>query len=713
MEQPKNKSIDELNRLYKEGKECDSEVFAEQRSNILLAAGEHYSRKQSKFWNRLRDSRELSNEQKLRLTKNHIHKISKTYINNIITQAPGVTPVPNNPKELQDQKAAELNKSVWQFAKTQHGLKIRTQTDAKNFIEIGEVACKIFWDPMAGRFMGYEQQVDEMGQPAFDQETGEPVSTGKAVFAGDLVFEDIYGFNLIRPAEAKRMAEAKWMAIDKMMNLQDLKALVGEDEDKLKLVKGSMDETFLVFDGAKSNYGKSENQTLLREFYFRPCYEYPNGYYYICVQDGILFEGELPFGIFPIVYEGCDEISTTPRHRSILKQARPYQVEINRASSKIAEHQVTLGDDKVILQNGSKITQGPHLPGIRTMFVTGMAPTILEGRTGDQYLNYVNSQISELYQIMNVMEDSEEKQDQGSDPFANLYKSIRQKKKFAIYAEKFENFQVNKCKLYLELAKQYFDENMLIPAIGRSEYINISEFKNQEPLSSQIKVEPVSDDVETMMGRHLSLNHILQYSGQALSKDDIGKIISQMPFANSEGIFSDLTLDADMATNIILALDRGQVPRPGKQDKSDYITKRLSARQKQADYELLDPQIRANYDQMIEYYEQIEAEKMQAIKAAEADFIPSSGAMIKVDYYVPDPKQPSRSVRATLPAESIDWLIKRLGEQGSAQELLAGQTTTVQSDIARMLQPINPAQPQEGASPVNQTGFMPMRGVLP
>lgn len=700
MGQSKTLSIDELNRLYHDGESCDKDVFAEQRSSVLLVSGEHYQKKTSRFWNRIRDAKELSQDQKLRLTQNHLHKISNIFVNNIISQSPGVTPVPNNPKELQDQKAAELNKAVWEYAKDKLNLKIKALSEAKDFFDIGEVACKIYWNPHAGRFIGYEQEVDELGNPAFD-ESGEPVSTGKAVFTGDLVDERIFAFNLIRAAEAKTMEESPWLCIRKMVSLKELKCLVGDDEEKQKMIQGSQDDTFLIFDGTKSSaYSKSENQTMLKEFYFRPCYEYPNGYYYFAVQGGVLFEGELPYGIFPIVYQGCDEIPTTARHRSPLKQARPYQIEINRSFSKMAEHQVSLGDDKVILQNGSKVTSGPHLPGIRAMYVTGMAPTILEGRSGNQYLEYGLSRIKELYEVMGVAEDYEQK-DSGADPFANLYKSIRNKKKFSVYAEKFEHYLKNKCKTYLELAKEYFDENMLIPAIGRSEYINIAEFKNQEPLCFQIKIEPQSDDIETMMGRHLTLNHILQYSSQQLAKDDIGKIIKLMPFANHEEAFSDLTIDYDTATNIILALDRGEVPMPRKQDNGEYILKRLSSRQKQSDYNLLAPQIQGNYDQMIQYYEQLEAEKAQEIKAAQSEFIPANGAMIKVDYYVPDPTNKTRSIRATLPAESIDWLIKQLETQGSSQQALASQTTLVQSQIARML--TNNDAMNSGMSPQLQT----------
>jgi hypothetical protein len=92
------------------------------------------------------------------------------------------------------------------------------------------------------------------------------------------------------------------------------------------------------------------------------------------------------------------------------------------------------------------------------------------------------------------------------------------------------------------------------------------------------------------------------------------------------------------------------------------------------------------YDQTMQYYEQIEAQRAQEIKAAQSEFIPSGGALLAVDYYVPDPNNKTRTIRARVPAESIDWLIKHLETQGSAQAQMAGQTTGVQSDLARMLQ---------------------------
>jgi hypothetical protein len=694
----KPKKIEDLNRLYNEAEQVDQEHFSEQRSNVLLICGEHYTKRNSKYWNRIRDAKDLSQEQKLRLTKNHIQKITKTYVNNIISHAPSVLIAPNNDKEMQDLKAAQLNNSVWQFLRQKNKLRLKTQQWCKDFIDLGEVALKVFWNPAKGDFLGYRQAVDETGNPLTDEQ-GQMVPSKTPVFSGAIEFERIWCFNLLRDPNAKSMEDSGYLIYRKMIDIESLRAMVGEDEDKKKMITESVDETFIVFDGNQTNYQKTDKQCLLREYFFKPCHDYPTGYFYITTQNGILFEGELPFGIFPIIYEGFDEIQTSPRHKSIVKQLRPYQAEINRSASKMAEHQVTLGDDKLLVQSGTKVTNGGHLPGVRTFQYSGIAPTVLEGRAGTQYLDYMNSQIAEMYAVANIKEDTEAS-DMKLDPFGALFASIKNKKKFVLYGSKFESFLCSVCETALELAKHYFTDDMLIPAIGKNEYINIAEFRSTEKLCYKIKTEPATDDMETLMGRQLVINHALQYVGNQLGKEEIGKLMRAMPLGDFEESFSDFTLNYDTANNLILALDRGEGPHPNKYDDEKYMISRLVARQRQADFPQLSQDIQQNYANMVSLYEQIAEQKQEEIKQAQSQFIPSGGAKVKVDYYVPDPKQPDRSVRATLPAESIDWLIKQLSTQGSSQEALQGMNQGAVSEIAQLF---NQKMAQQGPQ-----GRMPM-----
>ena len=82
-------------------------------------------------------------------------------------------------------------------------------------------------------------------------------------------------------------------------------------------------------------------------------------------------------------------------------------------------------------------------------------------------------------------------------------------------------------------------------------------------------------------------------------------------------------------------------------------------------------------------------------KAAQQEFIPSGGARVKIDYYVPDPNNPSRPIRATVPTESVDWLLQQLEKQGSGLDQLMQQEQGVQADLARMLLDQSQPQPQD------------------
>jgi hypothetical protein len=684
-----------LSALYTDGDSVDQEVFAEMRSNLLLVGGEHYNRRQSSFYRRIRDSRELSQEQKLRLTKNHIQKICKTYVNQILSAAPGVGFEPKEESSLQNQKSTELNHSAWQDAVERYDINDKIDDWGDEFVEIGEVAVKIFFDPNAGPITAYNQAVDEEGTPSFN-ENGEALpDMDSPVYGGEFVFEEIYGFNLLRPPECKDMRKAAWLCIRKMVDKDELLARFGSDPDKASFVVASSDDTFLVFDGARGGYRKSTNQVLVREFFFRPCPLYPRGYFYITTKEGILDEGELPGGLFPIVFMPFDKIQTTPRGRSCIKYLRPYQAEINRSASKIAEHQITLGDDKLLLQNGTKVSAGASLPGVRAVNYTGQKPEVLPGRNGAQYLEYMNSQIQEMYQVANVAEQDLDAPQ--VDPYTMLFKSATQKKKFQRYIKRFERFLVDISKLYLRLAKIHFNDDQVIHAIGKSEQINIKEFKNTDELAFQVKIVPQADDVETKFGKQMSIQHVLQYVGNQLKPEDIAKLIRQMPWANFEADFDEMTVDYDSIRNDILALDRGEQPPVHPYDNHVYVIKRLTNRMRAADFQFLPGNVQRNYALKVQLHEKLESQRQLQIQRASQGYIPTDGAMITCQMYVDDPKNPlGKPNLVRVPYTSLQWLLQHLESQGQGQQELQSMNQGAQQQISGMMtgQGAAPQQPQ-------------------
>jgi hypothetical protein len=718
---PEAFTLEKLNKLYAEADEKDREVFSEQRSNILLIAGDHYSKINSRLTSQMRQtSKTLAlSEQKLRLTKNHMHRVHRTYVTAILSEAPGTTVLPKNTMELQDQKEAELNESVWQDIKYRHEFKNLVKDWASDFVGIGEVVTKIFWDPMAGKLKDYEGMVDEAtGEPVMephpsgqiDPATMQPLmqqkkDKSKPIFTGDFNFERVYGFNLLREAGTESMDDKHraWV-IRKMVDLDDLRAAHPDLADKLQ---ASPKETYIVFDANKGGYLRRDNQVLVREFYWQPCIKYPEGYFVYATKDVILSEGPLPYGLFPIIWQGFDKYPTTPRGRSILKVARPYQAEVNRASSQSATQQMTLGDDKLIYNAGSKMSAGTLLPGVRGIAMQGgQPPTILPGRNGGQFSEYIKENLLEMDAAV-MLQDVGAVDNKGvMDPFLLLYKSATQKKRYSLYIDKFEDFLCKVTELCLELAKVYLPDDMLIPAIGRREMVNIAEFRTTQKLSYEIKVEAQSETIETQFGRQLTFQHILQYIGKDLDKKTIGKILKQLPFGNFEDSFDDLTIDEDIVDNDMLALERGEPVEPTESVDAAFMIKKLTSRIKKPDFRFLSPQVQNAYRQLKGQYEQIAVAQEQKILAAKNEFIPVDGTLVTCDFYLQDPQHPGNEAkRARIPQRALEWLLKRLQEQGVSQQSLEGMNSQTLSEMADMLlakqgQPPMPGQmPQQGQMP--------------
>ncbi len=710
----KKHNVGELNSLYEDAESADREVFAEMRSNIMLLSGEHYPKRGSD--NDIRDKSSRPTEAvKLRLVKNHVHKVVRHYGTSILAHAPGVVCVPQKDADLQDQKDAELNQAVWNQHKTDYRMKERIRQWGLDFAAVGEICTFIRWNPNAGRVMGYHQAVDEeSGEPLFHEETQEPLADeGRPVFEGKFEIEDIFAANLLRDPCAKSMRDSSFLGIRKTVARKKLEERYKGDEDKIRGLSEGGKEEMIVFEPSRSSYRNTKNEILVKEFYFRACEEYPEGYFYIVAGGTVLEEGPIPFGIFPIIWGGFDEFPTSARARSIIKLIRPYIAEINRASSQLAMHQITIGDDKILYQKGSKLEPGALLPGVRGIAFQGREPTVLPGRDGSQFLGYIQSQIAEMYSVAMISELTEEKLSQ-LDPLTLLYRAASQQQRYGLYAEKFEQYLIDFVTTLLELSKQYLPDSALIPAVGTNEVINLAEFRKTTPLRYQIKVESRSDTLDSMLGRQVTFQNVLQYVGKSLDKEQLGKVLQQMPWANAKEAFADFTLDEENAKNDMLAMERGQYPPIGRGDDPAKMLRKLESRIRKPDFQFLHPQVQQLYDKRIQDYLQLQAQQQQKILAEQAEYIPMDGPAVKCDMYVADPANPESSgKRAMFPQNALAWLTSRLEAQGASLASLAPLNPPMQAALADVrnggmpgggMPPLPPGGPGGMPPMMNQAG---------
>lgn len=678
-------NLADLNKLYDDASHCDEELFAEMRSNLLLVSGNHYSRKTQTFFNRIRNSQRVAETQKLRLTKNHIHKITRYYINSIDQKVPGVMIAPQNEMEMQDRKSAELNQAVKVDAENRYNLRDTFRELKHNFVEIGEMCVFMYWDPEGGELRGYEpklgpngeQLVGEDGQLIPDKEAG--------IFTGGFQFKVIPGFNLLRPASAKNMKKCDHI-IREMVEIEELKATYSGDQAKLKAIGEGDPEEFIVFDTNRSGYETDKTHVLVRYHFFRPSKVHPMGYFYVSTERGILEEGELPFGVYPIIWEGFDVYATNPRGYSIVKVARPYQAEINRAASQAATHQITVGDDKIIYQAGTKLQPGALLPGVRGLTFQGVPPQILPGRDGGQFLPYIESNINEMYSACMISEVMADSTDNGQlDPYALLFRSASQQQKFAQYTSKVENFLREFWATFLKLAKHYYPDDMVIQAIGKSEAINLAEFRATEPLNYRIKIEEVSETIDTKLGKQIALNHVLQYVGNQLDPKQVGLIVKDMPFLGGNHRLKRLAVDYDNADNDILMMERGQAPFVSEYADNSVYIEAYTARMKQADFQMLSPNIQQIYAQMLQVHTEELKRKELAQQSIKDGMIPTGGALITCSMQAPDPSNPGSTRQVRLPYEALMYLIQRLEGQGKDLAVLEQVNQGVVAQMAQQM----------------------------
>lgn len=685
-----------LDELYRNSNQADDRLFAEMRSNVLLVSGDHYTKKGSKFWHRIRTSKELDEQTKLKLTKNHIENICNKIEQNIMMFAPDSLCTPNNPDEIQDQKTAELNNSVWQFSKTTIKFRSKLREFCSSFVQLGECHAKVYWDEEKGPLIGYRpKMMEEDGEQVEEKdEYGNMMpDKGQPVFQGQIAVEEVLAFNLLRDPNCTILGESEYYIVRKMVPRSYVKNLLKSQNrpDEIKKIDDD-EQTFMVFDTDKAQYSEEDKNTMMvREHYYRPCAKYPQGYFYICTRDIIISEGELPFGKFPFVSAGYKKIKTAPRYRSPIKTMRPYQIEINRTASEIATTQVTLGQDKVLLNHGSKISHGGKVAGVRALSVTGGSDyQVIQGRDGSQFFPHMKDQIAELYQVMNTEEGDPVKNGQ-LDPYALLFVSNKNREKFKGQGEAFEEFVNDITELVLELSRHYLDESMLIPMIGKSEKVNIMEFKHSEQFRYRVKIEPVSDDANSMLGKQLSINHIMQYMGKELSGADKGMLIRNMPMLNSEEMGSDLTLNYDNCKNDFLAMERGEEPMYSQYDDHMYLVNKASNRMRKPDFRFLDPQVQQMFQMYIQQHEQMEQQNVLAAQRVKEGFIPTDGPLVTVDYYVTTVNSSGETVtkRAKMPQRALEWLEQQLGSQGQTLEKLEEMN---QGALAEMMNQQGPPQ---------------------
>jgi hypothetical protein len=262
-----------------------------------------------------------------------------------------------------------------------------------------------------------------------------------------------------------------------------------------------------------------------------------------------------------------------------------------------------------------------------------------------------------------------------------LYRSLKDKKRFSQKSDIFESFLRELAEISIEVAKLYYTDEHLIPAVDKKDFINIQEFKNITNLDYSIEIKANSADIESTLGQSLAINHAVQY-GQNLPPEQLSILIANMPFLKDSLITQEITADYRAVEDVFAALERGEEIPVLPSDNHDYFIKRITNRMKESSYRYLDPFIQNLYQSRLQQHEQIKADQADKVMRAQQGMIPAGGALIPVSLYL-DPNNASKRVR--LPHDAVVWLYKKLDEQGSLQAQMQELNPSAAADIAGMM----------------------------
>ena len=712
--------VAELEKMYSEAESADRDVFAEMRSNILIMNGQHYRKTIGRGIERNLKDLNVKKSKRVRLVKNHTQKAINDAKDVVASMVPGVMPYPAVEGETRHQKAAELAHKVWKCGREKNQWDDFREESIDNFFEIGEVCSLIYFDPLKGGLRSFHQKVEETAdgpKPVFyDPEGNKTFEIGRAIyetqqaevngqlveqrvqagfedfepcpdgarpeFYGQLVIERVPAFDVLRPKSARNMKEAPWLMVRKMIENDYLKGLITasgdlseeEKEKQFDKIKEGGGSTFKIFNAGNGSFEETENQTLLKQIFYRQSPKYPKGYYQIWTEFGIIFEDSIPFGEFgeaayPVKWEGFDRFETSARGFSPIKRVRPAQLEVNRCASKITEHQLTVGDDKVILAKGAKFDKGVDQPGIRVFTTTGQ-PTVVAGRSGEQFVGYLEHNISEIYRLLSV-EENKNPSAQTFDMKAELFKMQRQKLRFSKPSGKLERYFKSICETYLFLEQKYMNEERFTRVVGSMDSVDFKFFNEIDRLDYEIKIEEVSGDLETQMGKTMELETIIQYAGIDLDEQTKVALLSQFPILNRQQAFKHLLIHHKNIESDILTLERGTPVPARKMDNHELVLQYLTNRMAQKDFYNLNPEIQKLFEQKYQEHEMILEKQVENLREANAGLIPTGGSLVRCDVYVnDDPANPQKTSRLELPMEALQWLEQKLSDQGLVQERL-------------------------------------------
>lgn len=347
------------------------------------------------IWRRLSVSKQ--NEYIPRPTTNYIYSIYQTLKSYLLKNKPRSSVRPNT-TDFTDKSAAKIAtlclEANWVRLKEQYNY----ETAAANLLTYGTVYKKSYWDTSSVSFIKVPkmqsvpvtdpmtgEQIGEDLQPEVDPITHQPLF--EQLPLGDVNTCIVEPFRITQDPLAMHLHEVRWVMEYSIQPLEWIKENFDKDEEgytgRAALVEpeadlnGSMRRFFSLRTsaGVKDGFAAGgagiassdvmiENAAVVKEYYERPSYNYPQGRLIVCAGDQVVFSGDSPYegpemGDWHPYSECRWEIVPGRFHgKSPLDDAVEIQKNINSIDSVIILTRKTSATPQKLIPMGSAVSPG-------------------------------------------------------------------------------------------------------------------------------------------------------------------------------------------------------------------------------------------------------------------------------------------------------------------------------------------------------------------
>jgi hypothetical protein len=374
--------------------------------------------------------------------------------------------------------------------------------------------------------------------------------------------------------------------------------------------------------------GQSDGQKIgvvVREFWAKPCSEFPKGKHLVYADQQVLLEEDNPYGWLPYVMFRGTPFPGRFWPTCVTEQQISPQTELNKTLSQIAENATRIGNPSVAISNQAGI-DWDGLPGSIIRFnETGMQNSIPQFIQPPEMPGYIQNRVPQLVEAMQDIAGQHDVS-HGNVPTGvtaaaaiNLLQEADDTR-LGPDVEDMEKTLEDAGKRIVQLIARYYTDDRALKLVGDEGGWNISQFRGSMLHdNTDVKVQAGSGMPRSKAAKQAAfqemLNLFLQY-GYQMDQRTLRKALQAYDVGGLEILVSDLDKDQAKVQRENNSLMQGQQVQVRDFDNHEYEIEAHNDFRKGAEYSQLNPAIQQVVDEHVRMHEdalaQLHAQQQQA-----------------------------------------------------------------------------------------------------